>query len=191
MNKIHLMNIDKIKFIDKNGIIKYEENNIKNTLHSHGQLFILRAILQTTDVVPKDELNIRYYVGLDNRGAIQESDTLVNIQQEPESNNYSRQPVTSWDISKSSTGKYFAKSSSIVFSAVGPGGSGWGPVNNIFLSTVQQRCSGTGLVGASDNTIISNCGYLISSARLSQAIKPSSGDKVVLEMSLSIFTPTL
>lgn len=189
MNKIHLMNIDKIKFIDKNGIIKYEENNIKNTLHSHGQLFILKSILQTTDIIPKDELSIRYYVGLDNRGTIQESDTLASIQQEPESNNYSRQPVTSWDISKSSTGKYFAKSSSIVFSAIGPGGSGWGPVNNIFLSTVQQRCSG--FFGFTDNTIISNCGYLISSARLSQPIKPSSGDKVVLEMSLSIFTPAM
>lgn len=173
------MNIDSVKLINNKNQITFEQYNIKNTLHTSGQEFILKAIFSDTDIVPRLDNNITYYVGLDNRGSIDKENGLQNLGTEPTTNNYRRQPISNWSLSKTSAGVWVAKSSSIVFTALSSqsSNSGWGPVSNIFLTTVENRC-----------TTQPCSGYLISSSKLDSPISLSSGDKIVLEMSLSIFS---
>lgn len=168
--KKNLMTIQSFKLFDFKNTVKYEQFNIKNILHAEGEEYILKYVFKSTDVVIPE----KYYVGLDFRSNLSRSDTLSSIYLEPSSNNYRRQAIDSWSFS-SSAGNWVAKTPPIVFSAVSTSGAGWGPIRNIFLSTIEERCE-TGV-----------CKYLISSSRLDQNVTLSSGDKIVLEMSLAIF----
>jgi hypothetical protein len=168
--KKNLMTIKSFKLFDNNNFIKYEQYDIKNILHFEGEEYILKYVFMGTDLVIPD----KYYVGLDFRSSLSRNDTLSSIYLEPSSNNYRRQAIDNWSFS-SSAGNWVAKSPPIVFSAVSTSGAGWGPVRNIFLSTIEERCDS------------GNCKYLISSSRLDQNVTLSSGDKIVLEMSLAIF----
>lgn len=160
------MTIDKFNIIDKNEKIIYEQNNIKNILHSEGEEFIIKSVFSSSVAVPSS-----YYVGLDFRNNLTKSDTMQSIYLEPNTGNYRRQEITSgsWIVSNSS-GTWIAKSPSIVFSAIG---SGWGPVQNIFLTTIEEGKTGK---------------YIISSSKLQQNINLNAGQKIVLEISLSIFS---
>ena len=168
--KKNLMTIQSFKLFDENKNIKYEQFNIKNILHAEGEEYFLKYVFKSVDLIIPE----KYYVGLDFRSTLSRTDTLSSIFLEPSSNNYRRQAINTWSFS-SSAGNWIAKSPPIVFSAVSSSGAGWGPVRNIFLSTIEERCEAGG------------CKYLISSARLDENISLSSGDKIVLEMALSIF----
>jgi hypothetical protein len=168
--KKNLMTIKSFKLLNSKSLVKYQQFNIKNILHAEGEEYILKYVFKSTNIAIPD----KYYVGLDFRSSLSRSDTLSSIYLEPSSNNYRRQAIDSWSFS-SSAGNWIAKSPPIVFSAVSTSGAGWGPIRNIFLATIEERCD-TG-----------TCKYLISSSRLDQNVTLASGDKIVLEMSLAIF----
>lgn len=164
--KFNLMTVDKFSIIDKSEKIIYEQKNIKNILHSEGEEFIIKSIFSSSVAIPSS-----YYVGLDFRNNLTKADSMQSIYLEPNTGNYRRQEIASnsWVVSNS-TGTWIAKSPSIVFSAIG---NGWGPVKNIFLTTVEEGKSGK---------------YIISSSALQQNVSLNAGQKIVLEISLSIFS---
>lgn len=172
---MRLMTVNNFYLKDKNGKITYKQNNIKNMLHKQGDGYILYGLFGDKTRIVTD-----YYVGLDARTTILRTDTLSSLVNEPSTNGYLRQKISSglgvggWSIASPHDSEpedeYVAKSGSIFFSATNSSGSvGWGPVKNIFLST----SSGSG-------------GLLISSAALNESISVNSGESIVLEMSLTL-----
>lgn len=173
---IHLMKINSFKVLNKLGHIRYEELNIKNTLHQQGEEFLLKSIFYDKTLIPQG-----FYIGLDTRQSINVSDTLKQIIGEPTANNYSRQIVShgNWIVSQDNSGVYLANSGTIVFSAISSTNAGWGPVSNVFLTTTNERCTPTS----------TTCpGYLISTAQLSDNISLNSGESVIIEMSISLYS---
>jgi hypothetical protein len=158
---MRLLTIESIKLFDKNNKIKYEQSDIKNTLHQLGELYMLNSLFakQSTRVD-------FYYAGLDNRTTLNTTDTMASLLNEPSSNGYSRQKITSWSSPVISNSVYVVKSNNITFSGVS---TGWGPVRNIFLATTQNTS-----------------GFLISSVKLNQELNLKSGDTAVLIMNLSL-----
>lgn len=139
-----------------------------NLLHNEGEAFMLRAAFvggRINSVIPD-----KYYLGLDNRNTVSESDTLTDLEREPTLNGYARQVIGSsneFSVSRDSiTGHFKAYSPIIGFHATG---DGWGPVSNLFLSD-----SG------------SNAGTLISTAKLNTTISLSDGQSVTLRIVLML-----
>jgi len=160
---MRLLTIENIKLIDKNSKVKYEQSNIKNTLHQIGESYMLNCLF-----VNKNTRVDYYWAGLDNRSSLNTADTMSSLVNEPSTNGYSRQKITSWSSPVISNSVYVVKSNNIMFSA-STGTSGWGPVKNIFLSTTQNIS-----------------GILISSVKLNQELTMSPGDTIVLVMNLSL-----
>jgi hypothetical protein len=158
---MRLLTIESIKLFDKNNNIKYEQKNIKNTLHQTGQFYMLNSLFAN-----KNTRVDFYYAGLDNRTSLSTTDTMASLLDEPSSNGYIRQKITSWSSPVISNSVYVVKSNSITFSA---SSTGWGPVRNIFLATTQN-----------------NSGFLISSVKLNQELILKAGDTSVLIMNLSL-----
>lgn len=161
-----LIKIIEIKKIDKLGNVVWTQNNIPNLLHLRGEEFILRAAFtggRVSDVIPEN-----YYIGLDNRGVISESQELSDITGEPSFSGYERQSISSsGDFTVSlDNGHYQAISPVMVFSA---NGGSWGPVGVLFL------CD------SSDNS-----GTLISSVQLQTPIMLNDGESVTLRFGGSL-----
>ena len=181
---MRLLTVESIKLLDENNKVKYEQNNIKNTLHQSGQFYMLNSLFanKTRCNPPGVENqcdgqaitlgNLKstrvdfYYAGLDNRTSLSPTDTMASLVDEPSSNGYSRQKITSWSSPVISNSVYVVKSNSITFSA---SSTGWGPVRNIFLATTQNVS-----------------GFLISSVKLNQELILRAGDTSVLIMNLSL-----
>lgn len=161
---MRLLTIENIKLIDKNNNIKYEQSNVKNTLHQLGQFYILRGLFKN-----KNTLVDFYYAGLDNRVSLSASDTMSSLLNEPSTNGYTRQKINSWNDAVITNSVYVIKSSNITFNASNGVNSRWGPVRNIFLATSQDTS-----------------GFLISSVKLSQELTVASGDSIVLVANLSL-----
>jgi hypothetical protein len=162
---LHLLKIEEIKHIDKEGNILWQENNLNNIFHANGQLYLLNVAFNTASgvLVPTS-----YYLGLDNRVTLALSDTLANLSQEPTQFAYARQALSSlngFEVSQD-TGNYKVTSNVVVFQATG---GTWGPVRNIFLTNV---ASGTG--------------YLISSVPLTTPRTVSDGTIITMKISLSL-----
>ena len=108
-------------------------------------------------------------MGLDNRSALNVTDTLSNLSGEPASGGYNRQPVSSTTgftiVTEGTTVK--AKSGVIVFSSIG---SSWGPVKNMFLTNIS---SGT-------------AGILYSSVPLGSNVVVTVGDTVSVRFSMAL-----
>lgn len=171
------MTIDKFYILDKYKKIKYEEHNIKNMLHKEGEEYILNALFKDSQSIPVNG----YYVGLDVRPTFDKNDTLSEIIGEPTVNGYRRQnvPLSNWSL-QISNDVWFAKSGTIIFSAINDQGTdtGWGPVTNIFLATTNERCE----------RMPGSCvGKLISSAKLGSSVSIGNKESVVMEMSLSLY----
>ncbi len=160
-----LMTIDEIKHFDNNGKCIWEEHDIPNIWHTNGQQFILSVAFDTDGSfsVPTD-----YFVGLDNRTALDADDTLSDLAGEPSTNGYVRQPLSSTDgFSVQLTGGAI-KAVSGIANFVATAGE-WGPVRNLFLSTS-----------------LTNSGVLISSAALSGPRSVTAGGSLSVRVSLSL-----
>jgi len=149
---------------ERDGEVIYEQNNIRNLLHTDGESFILRAVFtggQVSSVIPTN-----YYLGLDNRSEIVAANTLSSLVAEPTGDGYVRQAVASaGDFVVTLEGVNYRATSPIV--AFRAEGGSWGPVQNIFL-TDSATTSGT----------------LISSAQLDTAVTVADGDQVTMRIGL-------
>jgi hypothetical protein len=163
----HLLKIDEIKHIDKDGKTLWEQSNINNIFHLQGQSFILNAMFNTSASVTVPS---SYYLGLDNRTTPALSDVLAtSLSGEPTQNGYSRQSVSSlngFSIAISSDGNYRATSSIVTFSA---SGGSWGPVKNLFLA------SSSGISG-----------HLISSSTLDSSRTLLDGQSITMRISVGL-----
>lgn len=158
-----LMKILEINHISNKKEVLFSQNNIKNTLHSSGEEFILKILF---DDLQKNE---EYHIGLDNRSSLNYSDSLTTAYiLEPNSNSYERQTcsIDEFSISTATGGHLQSNSPLISFKAIG---GEWGPVKNIFIATS-----------------LGNSGYLISSASLSKTLTVKDGEIVTMKMSFSL-----
>ena len=116
-----------------------------------------------------------YYIGLDNRATLSVTDTMESIFEEPIGNGYARVPVASsgdFTTQVSPAGHWTAVSPLLVYSA-SPSGTGWGPVQNLFLTDA------TGLSG-----------NLISSSYIGSSLSVIAGDNIVLQLDMSLLDCT-
>ena len=131
-----ILKIEEFKIFEKNELI-FEKYNLYNIMHQGGEALIL-GILFANYGIPSS-----YYVGLDSRASLSESQNLSNIQyQEPTTNGYQRQTVSSstgFTITNTAPAK--ATSSMVNFTASAAGS--WGPVKNMFLCTAFTKYGGT------------------------------------------------
>lgn len=153
--------------------IIWENSHINNILHAQGEEFIVNALFaggSTSTVIPAT-----YYIGLDNRTTITVADTMTSISGEPIGNGYARVPVASsgdFGIELASNGHWTAISPLLVYLAT-PSTTGWGPVQNLFLT---------------DNTALT--GNLISTASIGTSISVIAGDNVTLQLGMSLLDCT-
>jgi hypothetical protein len=143
-----------------------------NLLMDEGEQAILSAYLATAYAgfgSPPGTI----YLALDNRDTIAEEDTLSDLVDEPATNGYERQGLSTggtglfgqdWVISQPGAA-YQAKSKQVQFSA---SGGSWGPVKNTNLCTV---ASGTG-------------GLLLSSFAMSQSRIANDGEDITIDYTL-------
>jgi hypothetical protein len=160
---MRLLTIENIKLFDKNNYIKYEQSNLRNTLHQSGEFYILSCLFGNTTRADF------YYAGLDNRTTLSTSDVMSSLVNEPSANGYSRQKITSWSTPTISNSVYVVKSGNITFNASTGVSPAWGPVKNIFLTAKQSGIE-----------------YLISSVKLNQVLTMAAGDSIVLVVNLSL-----
>lgn len=158
-----LMKVLEIKHYSKHNELLWEDKNILNLLHTDGEEFILQ-VLFGGEAIPT-----AYYLGMDNRASLSESDTMGSLGTEPIGNGYLRQPVLStgeFTFTVTSLGFTQAQSPIVEFNA---SGGTWGPVANLFL-TDQSDSSG----------------YLISSIKLSSTVTLDDGERVTVRMGLGM-----
>mgnify|MGYP001004410895 CR=1 FL=1 len=161
---MHVITILEIKHLDKDNNILWEDSNLKNTFHTSGEEYFLKSLFIDQDLIPSN-----YYFGLDNRTAIEVGDTIDSIDSEPISGGYQRQSSASEDVFTSSVVSTVNRIISPVLSFSATTEPGWGPVNNLFMTT-----------SADDS------GYLVSTVRLSQELTLSAGQTVTLRMGISL-----
>jgi hypothetical protein len=154
----------------RNGEVIWSKKNLYNILHSGAEQYFLEALFRNPadGTIPPEY----YYLGLDARTSLLTSDTMSSIIDEPSSNGYFRQLVSSkpnqstgWSII-SSDGYSKALCSVVTFSAAG---GSWGPVTTLFLTTKNN-----------------NTGVLISSASLSDEAYLEDGDSINLRMVMTL-----
>lgn len=148
-----------LKFqVVREGKIIYEEENIKNILHTSGEQFCL-SVLFAGGTIP-----LYYYLGLDNRLILAAANTMSSLIGEPTVNGYARQFLSSTGFTvELVSGIYRAKGSIVTFNAIG---GSWGPVRNMFFTN--------------------NTGILISSASLISPITLNNGDAVNMRISMQL-----
>ena len=158
-----ILKIDEFLIHNQKNEIVYKEENIYNILHQEGELLILNTMfLQSTPLSS-------FYIGLDNRTTLGFENTLSDINGEPSSNGYARQKILSSEFTISLTSGSNYQVTGPIVNFVATLGS-WGPVQNLFLTTVSN---GTG-------------GILISSARLSESVTLNPPDIVSMKFSFAL-----
>jgi hypothetical protein len=161
---------DEFKHI-RNGKILLEKYNLNNLLHIQGEDQILRALF-TGGNVNNSYIPNFYYLGLDNRPAISITDTYSTITGEPlVSTGYSRQSISSvsgFTIETSGT-IVKAKTNLIGFTSTT---SSWGPVKNLFLTSVPNNSSTPGI--------------LYSSIQIGSDVILSIGDTISMKFSMAL-----
>lgn len=149
-----------------NGEVIWKQRNVKNVLHIQGEEFILRAAFvggNVSTVIPAT-----YFIGMDNREVVSDTDTMDDIFLEPSTDGYSRQPIaSSGDFTVvEEDGHFIAVGPLIAFEATG---GTWGPVQNVFLTDTGD-----------------NDGSLISTAKLGNVVSVTDGDVLTLRISLAL-----
>jgi len=118
-----------VRHLDAQGCLVWADCG-HNMLHDEGEQFFCQVLFTEEASVPT-----AYYLGLDNRTSLAESDTLASLSGEPSGNGYSRQAVntdaTDFTISQES-GDYQAKTKTVTFTA---SGGSIGPVTKMFMAT--------------------------------------------------------
>lgn len=140
----------------------YEEKNIKNIFHANGQFYFLKILFKHLSA-PNN-----YYIGLDNRTTLSLEDTLDSLDGEPVGKGYIRQNISAnnFQVNLNQNGNYRVVGPTVTFNATT---GSWGPVKNIFLTNAS---SGTD-------------GYLVSSARLAEAITLNPPDSATLKFAFA------
>lgn len=162
-----LMKILEVFEYEPSGQILWYRKNLLNTLHVDGEEFMLLALFTggpTNAIIPTN-----YYLGLDNRATVSTTDDFTTLSNEPTSNGYARQSLSStgdFTVTTDGNGNYQADTAVVTFRA---NGGDWGPVSNLFLCTS-----------------LDNSGYLIASAPLSASTTVSAGNTISLRLGLSL-----
>lgn len=108
-----------------------------NVFHDEGEEWACQVLFSETASVPA-----AFYLGLDHRTSLAESDTLEDLSGEPSTNGYARKAVNSdaagFTVSQES-GDYQAKTKQVTFTA---SGGSIGPVTKMFLCTVATGTTG-------------------------------------------------
>jgi len=86
------MTIEEIKHFDEDGHCIWEAYNLPNVWHIEGQQFVLSLAFDRDGGYSAPT---NYYAGVDARDAVAVDDTLSDITDEPSSNGYSRQTISS------------------------------------------------------------------------------------------------
>ena len=161
-----LMKVLWIEHLDKDGTLLNRQENLRNTLHQEGEEFLLRAAFtggQISTIIPEN-----YYLGLDNRLTINDTDTMDDLIGEPGSGGYERQTVqSSGDFSINYENSHYRAISPIV--AFRSLTADWGPVSNLFMTNKSDES-----------------GSLITTVALESAISLSIGQSVNMRISLSL-----
>lgn len=161
-----IMKILVIQHKDTDGSVLYEQKNVLNLLHSEGEEFLLRAAFaggRVSSVIPDN-----YYLGMDNRQAVAESDTIDDLIGEPSSGGYERQALASeGDFSINFEDDHYIATSPIVAFRATTGD--WGPVSNLFLTDKAD-----------------NAGALISTAVLDSAVSLEAGQSITVRIGLQL-----
>lgn len=160
-----LMTALEVNHYDAAGQCIYEEKNLPNLWHIEGQQFVLSLAFDTESGF---EAPSNYYLGLDNRGTIDIEDTLELISDEPSTNGYARQAVSSSSGFAIGISEGKLKATTGVLTFVASGGS-WGPVSNLFLATT-----------------INNTGLLIATVALSSTRTIADGESFTVRVGLSL-----
>jgi len=158
------LNVMVIEHVDANGKVLWRKENLHNVFHVDGEEYMLKALF-AGEAIPGT-----YYFGLDDRGSLDDSDTLNTIAtsgNEPTVNGYFRQGVGATSFTVAVVGNHnLAQSPIVTFSA---SGGTWGPVSNLFLATTSD-----------------NLGFLISSVPLSQSVTLDNGQSINVRLGLSL-----
>lgn len=165
MKKWHgLMKIAEAEHI-RDGKVLWREENILNTFHAGGELFLLSCGFDNDGSYPPEE----YYIGLDNRTTVTVEDLMTDLVDEPVGNGYLRQSVSSnggFTIDLVNN-VYVATSQILTFSASVM--TGYGPISTIFITT------------KSDDT-----GILLATATFSNPFSFNAGDIFNTRINLSL-----
>ena len=152
----------------KDGRVVWENNNVTNLLHTQGEEFIVKALFtggKTSTVIPDV-----YYIGLDDRETVALGDTMDSIFVEPIGNGYSRQPIaSSGDFTPVLQDNHWAAQSPLLVFNASVSGTGWGPVQNLFLT---------------DDPALD--GHLISTAKIGKILSLGAGESVTLQLTMSL-----
>ena len=170
----HLMTILEVFHTNKFGEILFKKNNLKNTLHTEGEEYILKTLFGGMSLVSS------YYLGLDNRSTLSIAQGNNDLQSaETTGPGYSRQQVsnTSFQISENADGNYQANSPIVAFTC---SSNSWF-AKNIFLTTSPQYLNSQQLSGPRK---------LISSVPLGTELVVSQGETVSMRIGLSLKTST-
>jgi hypothetical protein len=166
-----IMILDFLEVLDESGKVILRDENRPNVLNTQGEQFILS--LMFNGAAPPSN----YYFGLDNRATVTQSDTLASIVGEPTSSNitgYQRAAVASsgsqntFSVPIIESGNMKSYSPILVYNS---GSVGWGPVQNIFLTT--------STTGAYD-------GFLISSAPLTVPVTLTANQTLRLRFAMQL-----
>jgi len=160
--KPQLMTVDVKHF--RNGKCIWSAENLPNNWHQEGQEFVLANVFDTDGGVTIPD---QYYLGLDDRSSLAEEDTLDDLDNEPSSNGYARQAISSaTGFAVGLVGSRMTATSGIgtFVATIGP----WGPVANVFLATS-----------------LDNSGYIIASVALSSRRTVTTSEAISVRVNLS------
>ena len=161
-----ILKILEVQHLDVKGNVLWEDKNIRNFLHQDGEEYMLRAAFtggRVSTIIPDS-----YYLGLDNRLAVNTDQQISDLIGEPSSNGYERQAVnSSGDFAINFEQDHFIATSPIVAFRSTTGD--WGPVSNLFLTDKED-----------------NSGFLISTAVLNTAITVSVGEQVTMRIGMQM-----
>ena len=160
----HLLTILEIDHV-RNGEVIWQAENLKNVLHTQGEEYMLTALFKTTVA----DIPTFYYLGLDNRTTPDASDAFPTaLQDEPTTNGYSRQAVSSATGFVIEEVDGITRATSLIVSFAASGGS-WGPIRNLFLTDK-----------------INDTGYLIATAPLGSTRTLQDGDFITMKFALAL-----
>lgn len=145
MGDIHLITVDEISLLSKEGKVLWKKEDIKNILHLEGEEFMLKALFNGGND-PNEFIPDEYYFGLDNRPTLSAEDTMTSLINEPSTFAYARQTLSSIDgftVVEVTSGVIRAQSTILTFQATG---GSWGPVTNLFMT---DKSNSTGFLIAS------------------------------------------
>ena len=147
------------------GDIIWEEHILANIWHDEGEEYLVKVAFSEELAVPAN-----HYIGLDDRVALAEDDTLASLTDEPVGNGYSRQAVATDNTDYTCSqvgGNWQAKTKTVTFTA---SGGSIGPVQNCFLT---DQAAGA-------------VGDLYCSLALSQSRTLADGESLDVDMTISI-----